>query len=147
MVRRIRRVQRDRSISYYNKGQILGVLLDLAIRDATDNHKSLDDVLRRMNAEYAQQGKFYDESAGILSVVNEVAGRNFDDFFRRYVSGTDEIPYNDFLSIAGLELKSGGGDNSDINMPEGAHLSFTEIAHPTDRQRRIRNGLLTGSTD
>jgi predicted metalloprotease with PDZ domain len=137
----------DRSISYYNKGQILGVLLDLAIRDATDNHKSLDDVLRRMNAEYAQQGKFYDESAGILSVVNEVAGRNFDDFFRRYVSGTDEIPYNDFLSIAGLELKSGGGDNSDINMPEGAHLSFTEIAHPTDRQRRIRNGLLTGSTD
>ena len=34
----------DRSISYYNKGQILGVLLDLAIRDDTDNRKSLDDV-------------------------------------------------------------------------------------------------------
>ena len=51
----------DRSISYYNKGQILGVLLDLSIRDATDNHRSLDDVLRRMNVEYAQQGRFYDE--------------------------------------------------------------------------------------
>jgi predicted metalloprotease with PDZ domain len=43
----------DRSISYYNKGQLLGVLLDLSVRDATANRKSLDDVLRRMNDEYA----------------------------------------------------------------------------------------------
>ena len=65
----------ERSISYYNKGQILGVLLDLAIRDATDNHKSLDDVMRRMNDEYAKQGKFYDDSEGIRAVVEEVSGK------------------------------------------------------------------------
>jgi len=46
------------------KGQLIGDMLDLAIRDATDNHKSLDDVLRSLN-ESAKQGKFYDESAGI----------------------------------------------------------------------------------
>ena len=50
-------------------------MLDLAIRDATDNHKSLDDVFRLMNAEYAQQGKFYNDSEGIRAAVEEVAGK------------------------------------------------------------------------
>ena len=96
----------DRSISYYNKGQIVGEILDLAIRDATDNHKSLDDVMRRMNDEYAKKGKYYDDSNGIRAVAEEVAGTSFEDFFQRYVAGTDEIPYDKFLGSAGLELKS-----------------------------------------
>jgi predicted metalloprotease with PDZ domain len=95
----------DRSISYYNKGQIIGVMLDFAIRDATDNHKSLDDVLRRMNAEYARAGKFYNGTEAIRGVVEEVSGKSFQDFFRRFVSGTEEIPYDDFLGLAGLRLK------------------------------------------
>ncbi len=98
--------QPDRSISYYNKGQIVGEMLDLAIRDATDNHKSLDDVMRRMNDEYAKKGKYYDDSFGIRAVAEEVAGISFEDFFQRYVAGTDEIPYDKFLGPAGLELKS-----------------------------------------
>ncbi len=95
----------ERSISYYNKGEILGDLLDLAIRDATDNRKSLDDVLRRMNDAYAKQGRFYDDSQGVQAAAEEVAGVKFDDFFRRYVAGTDEIPYDNFFSAAGLQLK------------------------------------------
>ncbi|MGH9689734.1 MAG: M61 family metallopeptidase [Candidatus Acidiferrales bacterium] len=95
----------DRSISYYNKGQIVGVMLDLAIRDATDNLKSLDDVLRLMNDEYAKAGKFYNGSEAIRGAVEEVSGKSFQDFFRRFVSGTDEIPYDDFLALAGLHLK------------------------------------------
>jgi predicted metalloprotease with PDZ domain len=128
---------RDRSISYYNKGQILGVLLDLGIRDATDNRKSLDDVMRRLNDEYAKAGKFYRDSEGIRAVVEEVAGKTFEDFFRRYVSGTDEIPYDDFLAAAGLALTF---DSAQGDSP----CSVTEIAHSTDRQRRILEGLLRG---
>ena len=95
----------ERSISYYNKGQIVGDMLDLAIRDATDNHKSLDDVLRRMNDAYAKQGRFYDDSQSVQATAEEVAGTKFDDFFRGYVAGTAEIPYDKFFSAAGLELK------------------------------------------
>ena len=91
----------DRSISYYNKGQILGVLLDLSIRDSTDNHRCLDDVMRRMNEKYAQQGRFYNDSDDIRAVVEEVSGASYEDFFRRYIAGTDEIPYDSFLSAAG----------------------------------------------
>ena len=39
----------EESISYYNKGQIVGVMLDLLIRDRTDNRAGLDDVLRALN--------------------------------------------------------------------------------------------------
>jgi len=138
----------DRSISYYNKGQLLGDLLDLAIRDATDNHKSLDDVLRRMYDEYPRQGKFYDESNGIRAAVEEVSGKSFEDFFRRYVSGTDELPYNDFLAIAGLQLNmpAAGASGQDERLESGG-VTISEIPHPTDRQRRIREGFLRGTTD
>jgi predicted metalloprotease with PDZ domain len=126
----------NHSISYYNKGQIVGLLVDLAIRDATDNHKSLDDVMRRMYEEYALGGKFYDDSAGIRAVAEEVSGKSFADFFSRYISGTDEIPYNKFLSIAGLGVRTVSG-----------HIVVDEVANPTERQRRILDGVLHGSTD
>jgi predicted metalloprotease with PDZ domain len=137
----------DRSISYYDKGQILGVLLDLSIRDATDNRKSLDEVLRRMNQEYAKEGKFYDDSDGIRAVVEEVAGKSFEDFFNRYVSGTAEIPYNDLLAVAGLELDASTAQPADQSGQPGEHFSISEIAHPSERQRRIREGLLRGTTN
>lgn len=94
------------SISYYNKGQILGEMLDLAIRDATENRKSLDDVLRAMNTDYAQRGRFYDDSAGVEQEVEKIAGRSFREFFAKYVAGTDEIPYNEFLRAAGLQVQT-----------------------------------------
>jgi predicted metalloprotease with PDZ domain len=94
-----------RSVSYYNKGQIVGEMLDLAIRSATDDRKSLDDLMRAMYAEYPQKGRFYDDSNGVESVAEQVAGRKFDAFFANYVAGTKEIPYDEFLSAAGLTLK------------------------------------------
>ncbi len=131
----------DRSISYYEKGQILGVMLDLAIRDATDDRKSLDDVMRGMNDEYAKKGRYYDDSAGVLRVVNKVSGKDFSDFFRRYVSGTDEIPYDRFLGIAGLKLKL-------ETAPDGTIAAkISELPHPSARQGRIRDAWLRGVTE
>jgi len=109
----------DTSISYYNKGQIVGDMLDLTIRNATDNHASLDDVMRRMNTEYAQKGKFYDDSEGVRGVAEEVAGRSLADFFARYVSGTTEIPYNEFLGPAGLQLHTTQEENADLGFDVG----------------------------
>jgi predicted metalloprotease with PDZ domain len=109
----------DFSISYYNKGQLLGLALDILIRDATNNRASLDDVMRLMNQQYAQRGRFYPDSAGIEEAVAEVArdlgglvanppAGDFSEFFKRYVRGTEEIPFADLLSRAGLSLKTQG---------------------------------------
>jgi predicted metalloprotease with PDZ domain len=121
----------DRSFSYYNKGQILGVMVDLSIRDTTDNHKSLDDVLRRMNDVYAKQGKFYDDSEGVRSVIEEIAGKSYEQFFRDYISGVREIPYNDFLAVAGLQLKKETHVSADLGFwpgraPSGISVSAIE---------------------
>jgi predicted metalloprotease with PDZ domain len=219
----------EESISYYNKGQILGVLLDIIIRERTDNRAGMDDVFRALNDQYAKAGRFYNESEGLRAVMEEVISKkdpgaipDLSDFFTRYVAGTDEIPYSDFLSLAGLGLRdtsqrrtslgfsvnrdttsnvtiasvdrdSGasdaglkegdvvlqingenfprvpdrwlrdhqpnenvtlkiqrGGEALDISFPL-AHVAdssyqITEIASPTERQRRIRNGILRGIT-
>lgn len=94
------------SVSYYNKGQILGLLLDILIRDATENRASLDDVLRTMNTDFGEKGRSYRDSEDIRLVIERVSGRSFEDFFRRYVAGAEGLPYKDVLAKAGLELQA-----------------------------------------
>jgi predicted metalloprotease with PDZ domain len=105
----------EESISYYNKGQLLGVTLDLLIRDTTDNRASLDDMLRALNDEFARRGRFYNDSEDLRAVAENVirkkapaANPNLKDFFARYVSGTDEIPFDNLLGRAGWLLKDTG---------------------------------------
>src|SRR6202023_2737844 len=94
------------SVSYYTKGQILGVLLDILIRDRTDNQKSLDDVLRSMNEEFAKQGKTYRDSSDVRLTAEKVAGGSFEEFFQKYVSHPEPLPYQVVLPMAGLLMRS-----------------------------------------
>jgi predicted metalloprotease with PDZ domain len=102
----------EESISYYNKGELVGVALDILIRDMTDNRASLDDMLRVLNDEFARRGRFYNESEDLRAVAEGVirgkapgATADLKDFFARYVSGTDEIPLGGFLGRAAWLLK------------------------------------------
>ncbi len=96
----------EESVSYYAKGQVLGVLLDILIRDRTDNEKSLDDVLRAMNNEFAKQNEPYRDSLDIRLTAEEVAGGSFEDFFRKYVSHAELLPYSQIFALAGLDLRT-----------------------------------------
>ncbi|HWZ56394.1 MAG TPA: PDZ domain-containing protein [Verrucomicrobiae bacterium] len=219
----------EESISYYNKGEILGVLLDIVIRDRTDNRASLDYVLRSLNDDYAKRGRFYEDSDGLRAAMEDVIRKNdpqadadLSDFFARYVAGSEEIPYNDFLDRAGWALRdtsqkraalgfsfnrnvpgaitiasvdpdSGAsdaglkegdvlltlngeafprnperwlrdhqpdervtvkalrdGDSRDFSFPLGrqtdASYQITETASPSEKQRRVRDGILRGVT-
>ncbi len=98
--------QPQRSVSYYTKGQVLGVLLDIVIRDRTDNQKSLDDVLRAMNTDFAKGGKFYRDSLDIQLTAEKVTGSSLSDFFSNYVSGAVPLPYEKIFALSGLELRS-----------------------------------------
>ncbi len=98
--------QPEHSISYYTKGQVLGDLLDILIRDRTGNEKSLDDVLRSLNADFAKQGKPYRDSLDVQLTAEKVAGGSFEDFFQKYVAGAEPLPYRQILRLAGLELRT-----------------------------------------
>jgi predicted metalloprotease with PDZ domain len=93
------------SVSYYEKGQVLGLLLDILIRDRTDNEKSLDDVLRAMNNEFAKKNKPYRDSLDVRLMAERVAGGSFEEFFGKYVARAEPLPYARILPLAGLELR------------------------------------------
>ena len=97
--------QPQRSVSYYTKGQVLGVLLDIVIRDRTDNERSLDDVLRAMNQDFAKHGKYYRDSLDVRLEAEKLTGGSLDDFFDNYVSGAKPLPYAQLFSDAGLALQ------------------------------------------
>ena len=98
--------QPEYSVSYYAKGQVLGDLLDILIRDRTGNAKSLDDVLRLMNTNFAKQGKTYRDSLDVQLTSETIAGGSFEEFFRKYVAGTEAFPYEQILALAGLGLRT-----------------------------------------
>lgn len=114
------------SVSYYTKGQVLGDLLDILIRDRTANTKSLDDVLRALNTDFAKQGKAYRDSLDIRLTAEKVAAGSFEEFFEKYVANAEPLPYQQVLALAGLEVRT------------------TEHRHPTVGffPERDANGLL-----
>jgi len=92
----------ERSISYYNKGELLGITLDLAVREGSDGKASLREVLQWMNRNFAQQGKFFLDSAGVRQAGEVVCHCELGQFLQKYVRGVDEIPWNEFFGTVGL---------------------------------------------
>jgi predicted metalloprotease with PDZ domain len=93
----------ERSVSYYNKGELLGFLLDLGMRHSTRNRHGLDDVLRSLNQNFARRGRFFadqDLERTIHDLAPEFTG--LDAFFRDDVRGTADLDYDTFLAYAGL---------------------------------------------
>ncbi len=100
------------SVSYYPKGEIIGVVLDLLIRGRTHGKASLDEVMRRMydefylkspNATYYLRGRGY-RNEDFARVTSEVAGADMSDFFKRYVKGVETPPYEEAFAQVGLRF-------------------------------------------
>lgn len=96
----------NNQISYYDKGEIVNFLLDARIRAASNGAKSLDDVFRYMNDEFAKKNKNF-SPADYQRIAETMAGESLEEFFDKYVRGTEEIPYNEFLNPIGLRLVTG----------------------------------------
>ena len=90
--------------SYYDGGQIVGHLLDFAIRQNTNNGKSLDDWMRLLYERYALPKPGF-ETEDAVHAASEVAGTDLSDFFRRYISGKEPLPYDTYFAYAGIEVQ------------------------------------------
>jgi predicted metalloprotease with PDZ domain len=101
------------TISYYNKGALLGLLLDLEVRSRTHGGKTLRDVMNLLYqrfylspaATYYLRGKGYTEK-DLIDAFNSVTDSDFTGFFARYVQGTDPLPYSATLGLAGMQLQT-----------------------------------------
>ncbi len=100
------------SLSYYLKGELIALNLDLLIRGWTNGQRGLDDVMRRAydefyvksaNASYYLKGRGY-TIEDFVRVTSEIAGRDMNDWFAKYVRGVEPLPYDEALAGVGLRL-------------------------------------------
>jgi len=137
----------ERSISYYNKGELLGFMLDLAIRGASNDKASLRELFHWMNANYARKGRYFDDSIGVREAAEAVSRSDLGWFFTKYVSGTDEIPWNDFLRYVGLRV-----EQFTISVPDLGFVASRNFDGPmsviavTPDSEAARAGLMPGDT-
>jgi predicted metalloprotease with PDZ domain len=91
--------------SYYPKGSLAGLLLDITIRDASDNRRSLDTVMRELYETTYERGRGFTSEDWWGAVRRAANGRSFDDFVRRYVDGRDPYPWPEALRPIGLRIE------------------------------------------
>ena len=91
------------AVSYYLKGEVVAALLDLEIRKATADQRSLDDVMRLLWRSYGDERGVPED--GVEAAVAEVTGRDMKPFFDRAVRSTEDLDYSAFLHV-GLEART-----------------------------------------
>jgi predicted metalloprotease with PDZ domain len=94
-------------ISYYDKGALLGLLLDLEIRKRSNGAKSLDDVMRYLYVEFFKKDRNY-SPVDFQKACELTAGLSLEDFFNRFVRGKEELDYNVAFEAVGLRLETNG---------------------------------------
>lgn len=98
-------------VSYYTKGSLVALALDLTIREGTKGRKTLDDVMRVLWQRYGRD--FYAEAGlsgrgvtefEVEAIFDEVTGLKLKRFFDRYVRGTEDFPFAKLLAPFGVTL-------------------------------------------
>ena len=90
-------------VSYYVKGSLIALALDLTLRHRSDGKCSLDDVMRVCWSLYGESGKGMPER-GLESIAEKVSETDLGDFFEHYVRGTGELPLQQLLGEIGVAL-------------------------------------------
>ncbi|MFZ0898814.1 MAG: PDZ domain-containing protein [Candidatus Sulfotelmatobacter sp.] len=137
----------ERSISYYNKGELLGIMLDLTVREASHGQASLREVFQWMNQNYAKKGRFFPDSDGVREAAEAVSHADLGWFFAKYVAGSEEIPWNDFFRGVGLHLVEGKNTAADAGFVASRNFDGPMIVESvTAVGEAERAGLRAGDT-
>jgi predicted metalloprotease with PDZ domain len=118
---------------FYFKGTIIGLLLDIEIRSRTNNTKSLDDVMLALNAE-AKQGKTFKDNE-LIGKMEKITGLDLQDFYKKYIAGTDSLPVEEYL----LKMGVGKTNNSGVQTIKKSYVGdyFLGDLIPTQQEGKI----------
>ena len=123
-------------ISYYLKGEMISLLLDLLIRNRHNNQRSLDDVMRKMWEKFGHREIGF-TPFDLQTVIESVADTDLNDFFQRYLEETEELPFAEYLEPFGLEIKP---------IFEEETIPYLGIKLQTENNKQIVNFVEVGST-
>ena len=119
---------RSKYISYYISGQSLGLLLDLKIRQETNNQRSLDDVMAFLARWVNYPEKGY-RPGDLERAVRAISGWDCGEFFDRHVAGLVPPPFGEILPAAGLAI---------VDLPSDS--PYLGIVFQEDLVMQIREG-------
>lgn len=105
-------------VSYYSKGEVIGILMDLEIIHATKGAKSLDDVMKAMYFQCKTLKRGYTD-AEYKAMVEKISGISFSDFWAKYVNGTQAVDYKKYFAYAGIDV---------TNVNEGKLIPYLGVA-------------------
>ncbi|MDX1753860.1 MAG: hypothetical protein R3259_11770 [Salinimicrobium sediminis] len=113
----------------YGGGMLAGIAQDLIIRDATNNAKSMDDLMRGLWNKYGNTNDHYSLEE-LQKLMSQLSGKDQTKFFDSYVLSTESIPIEDYLKLAGLDANT-----------ENGNLILSKKAQQTQMQRAIMKGM------
>lgn len=122
-----------RAISYYEKGPIVAAFLDFAIRNATENEQSLDDVMKHLYWKYYKGLNRGFTDAEFQQTCDEIAGASLSEVFE-YVYTTEELNYGKFLGYAGLALKEVPDPSAEVQKRK---FKIVRTENPSPLQSKI----------
>ncbi|HVZ39829.1 MAG TPA: hypothetical protein VHI13_11175 [Candidatus Kapabacteria bacterium] len=100
---KISQVPPEEILPLYSKGPVLGMLMDATIRLQTGNRKSLDDAMRYFNNEYGKRGITFGDDE-IIPIIEQATGAKLEDFYVKYIAGTEPLPFNELLPKIGFVI-------------------------------------------
>ncbi len=133
----------NNQISYYLKGELVSMLLDLLIRHKTSNLRSLDRVMQIMWERFGKDEVGFSE-AELHEVISSVAGVDLSTFWNDYLYGTKELDYNYYLEPFGLELRTARQNIPFIGMTLKSKNGIAEIEKVEFGSPAQKAGISTG---
>jgi predicted metalloprotease with PDZ domain len=131
-----------RKVSIYVKGCVLALLIDLEIRKATQNQKSLDDVMRKLYYDFSKSNRGY-TIEDIQTLCEDLSGISFNTFFERFITGTEDETQrlSENLEWAGCQLQVTNSETGSERiygfrtLERGDHIFISDIepGSPADR--------------
>jgi len=133
-------------LNVYQKGALIGMCLDILIRNETNGENGLQDVINILLQRYGIDKSFKDED--LFREITELTTPKIGEFFEKYVAGTERLPYSDIYNMIGVEYTEkpytvidGGGFSINFN-PETFRLFFMTLDENNETVKNI--GLKVG---
>lgn len=92
------------TVSFYSKGELVNLALDMELRRLTDNRVSLDTVMGELYRRFPLDGPGY-TTRDVLMAIADLTGQDLRPFFEAYISGVEPLPLEDLLMVTGLKLQ------------------------------------------
>ncbi|MBV4357542.1 M61 family metallopeptidase [Pinibacter aurantiacus] len=126
---------KNKTISYYDKGPVVALLLDFEIRHQTKNTKSLDDVMRLLYQKFYKEKQRGFTEKEFWAACESIAGTSLTTIYN-YVHSTEELNYQKYLAYAGLNIDA-----------QNRSFAVTPVANPDSLQQKILASWLIGSSN